>query len=139
MDSGAVASAGVRRRIRIDLDVEGLPECGGPVEAGLQTGADELDGGTALPDGAVRYTVDVSAALRADGSVRWSGTAVQGTSADRFVYVSFRSPGDGRDWIRRFKVRLPSRLTPSTTVLRARVRDVGVTRPVFEGEGWREQ
>lgn len=139
MGPGTSGGRTLRRRVRVELTVEALPECTGLLEAGLQTGSEAIDGGAALPDGAIRYLTDITAQWRGDGSVSWSGAAVQGTGGDRFLYVSFRSPGSRRDWERRFKVALPHGLRESTVVLCARVRDTGGTRPTFVGHGWEEQ
>lgn len=122
-----------KRSVRIEVTLAEPRDCGGSLECGLQTAKDELDPGSAAAGRAVRYTADISAGTREDGTTTYSGSAVNGPSTGRFVYLSYRAPGAGADWSRRCKIPLPERLEPDTTLLSARVEDTGATWAKFDG------
>ncbi|OAP23161.1 hypothetical protein A4R44_05807 [Amycolatopsis sp. M39] len=121
--------------VRITLTVDGLDDRDGQLEYGLQDRAGALEPGTALADGAVRYTTEVGTRPRPDGTVSYSGDHVHGPARERFLYLSFRPPG-GTEWTRRLKVPLPERLGESVVELVGRVTDLGTTRGRFHDDGW---
>jgi hypothetical protein len=109
---------------------------GGALEAGLQDTAGNLDAGTPEQDGAVRFVTEVTLRRQPDGTVRYSGRHVHGPSAQRFLYVSFRWPGDGNEWQRRVKIPLPDRLDEHVERLSGRWRDRGTPRAAPVDGGW---
>jgi len=97
------------RTLRLELTCEDPPPTGpgAPVEFGLQLGRENLQDGAPAGGGDLRFSTDASAQLRDDGSVRWSGPAIQGPSRTRFLYLSCRARGGPpTKWMFRLKVPL---------------------------------
>ncbi|MFC5288495.1 DUF5990 family protein [Actinokineospora guangxiensis] len=133
MSAQTSASGRTKRSVRVEVTLAEPRECGGTLEFGLQTAKDELDFGVPAGDGAIRYTAEIGVGTREDGTATYSGTAVNGPSRARFVYLSHRAPGAGADWTRRCKIPLPERLEQGTTLLAATVEDTGATWAKFDG------
>lgn len=125
-----------KRPVRLVVTVAELRGCGAALEGGLQLGKDELDLGAPVDDKAVRFETELSVGTRPDGSLLYSGPAVNGPSRERFVYLSYRPPGAGGDWSRRCKIPLPQGIGADTAELSATVVDTGTTWARFDG--WRE-
>ena len=103
----------------------------GALVFGLQSSSGELDAGTATDGGGVRYECRARTRPRPDGTVSCTGEYLHGPARERFLYISFRTPG-GDAWIRRTKVLLPPAVDAGTRRLSARVVDEGRSRVRFD-------
>ncbi|SHF86358.1 DUF5990 family protein [Streptoalloteichus hindustanus] len=107
-------------------------------EVGLQDKSGELVAGTPQSDGSVRYEVDVPVRpRRGGGGLDFAGPHVHGSAGERFLYLSFRRPGEAA-WFRRSKILLPESAPESAATLRATVVDVSGSRAGLDPAGWVE-
>lgn len=98
----------VRLRLSaVPFDVVESPRHG--AEFGMQDATGELIPGELLPDGHVRFDVGVVARrLRETGAISFVGPYAHGPAGDQFLYLNWRKPGTGNDWVSRRKLRLTS-------------------------------
>ena len=120
--------------LTIVVTVHDAQDRGGTLEYGLQSKKGELDLGRPTADGGVRYECTARTRPGPDGSVSCTGDYVHGPPDERFLYISFRSPGGGA-WVRRTKVMLPGSVAADVRRLTASVTDIGRSRPRFD-EDW---
>jgi hypothetical protein len=120
--------------LTIVVTVHDARDRGGSLDYGLQSKKGELDPGTPTDDGGVRYECTARTRPGPDGSVNCTGDYLHGPSNERFLYISFRGPGQS-PWVRRTKVMLPGSVAADVRRLTASVRDIGRSRAQFE-EDW---
>lgn len=77
---------------------------GQATEFGMLDRTGALTPGMRLPDGALRFDIEVQVARRSDGSANLGGSYVHGPPGGRFLYLGWRPIGGA--WIRRTKVPL---------------------------------
>lgn len=79
---------------------------GRPAEFGLQDTRQVLHPGDPLPDGALRFELDVAVRLHAaSGAPDFAGPFVHGPARGRFLYLGWRPVGEAA-WTRRYKIPL---------------------------------
>src|SRR4051794_30308314 len=95
-------------RLRLQISCEAPPPStynGQPTEFGLQDKQQALHPGALLPDGALRFSCEVTVKPHATtGAPDFGGPFVHGPAGTRFLYLGWRPPGGV--WIRRFKISL---------------------------------
>jgi hypothetical protein len=98
---------GSPRALTLVVDVVGeFRTCAdGPLEIGIQLGPETLVRGEARA-GATRFSADVEANARADGTVLWRGSAIHGPARARFLYISARHP-DGPATLWEYRIKVP--------------------------------
>jgi len=78
-------------------------------EFGMQDAKGELIPGELLPDGHVLFDVGVvGRRLRETKAITFVGPYAHGPAGDQFLYLNWRKPGTGNDWVSRRKLRLTS-------------------------------
>ncbi|MGH2634148.1 MAG: DUF5990 family protein [Tepidiformaceae bacterium] len=96
-------------RLRLSLtpfDTAEFPELVG-TEFGMQDSKGDLIPGERLPGGRIRFDVGVVARRqRETGVVTFIGPYAHGPAGDEFLYLNWRKPGGGKDWVWRRKFRL---------------------------------
>jgi hypothetical protein len=130
------------RTVRLLLTCQNPPPAtseGRPAEFGLQDARQVLHPGDLLPDGGLRFELDVTVKPRAaTGAPAFSGPFVHGPAIGRFLYLGWRRIG-APNYIRRYKVPLAT-ITWETLAadgaLHGRVSITqAVTLPLLDG-GW---
>lgn len=140
-----MASKEQPQTLRVALTCADPPEAVEPQATfGLQDKGQQVHAGEPQPDGALRFTCELSVRRHPQtGAPDFAGPFVHGKLGERFLYLSLMNLRTGT-WVRRMKVLLTgigwdlieAAAAPGAT-LAARVEGMRSTRAQLLGDGWR--